>query len=75
MISSERKRRLAYKHDVEAQQLPFSMGSAMDGTPPTTEVNNVGGVSEEAFGLERKDVEGESVFGLIRGWRKPKEGR
>lgn len=62
MISSERKRRLAYKQDIEASQLPFSMGSAMDGTPPTTEVNNVGGVSEEAFGLERKDVEGGSWF-------------
>lgn len=57
MISSERKRRLSYKNDIETQ-LPFGVGSAMEGSPPTTEVNNIGGVSEEAFGLERKDLEG-----------------
>ena len=58
LISSERRRRHSYKHDAEAQ-LPWDIGSAMDGTPPTTEVNNVGGVTEEAFGLERSDLEGE----------------
>lgn len=58
LISAERKRREAYRVEVQGQ-LPWDT-KTMDGAPPQLELSTIGGGGEEELSLNRSDVEGMS---------------